>query len=207
MDKQRDFRVGFGNDDHAIVLRTKANEHNEVFRKMKAGEVTEQEAKTILKVDKVKEIPIKPIIISGVRVDLEEKYTVKANSDGDVVYHAVMNAILLGTGNRDIGYHFPDTGTSEWTNVDSAKMVAIVMSKIKEHGWSVNNATVMVTAGAPRLKSYIEEMRTNLAKVLEIDLQTNQSRIGIGATTGEDLSQVARKEGIHADAVVSLFRE
>lgn len=177
LQKAYEIRVGFGNDGHRI-------------------EDPEEAAQDGRKA--------KPIVLAGRLVS--DGFSVVANSDGDVVYHAVMNAILLAAGKRDIGYYFPDTKGAGWTDAKSGDMIKVVMGIIEQDGWTVNNATVSITAGAPKLKGHIDVMRSNLARALGIDLEADPSRIGIGATTGENLSQAARKEGIHADAIVTLLR-
>ncbi len=169
---ENEIRIGFGNDDHRI---------------WPAGSSTGNSKKA------------KPIVLGGKLVSRD--YGVDANSDGDVVYHAIINAIFLAAGKADIGSHFPDADPS-WSDRSSGEMLKIAMDEVGKDGWSVNNVAVMITAGEPKLKGHINDIKANIAAALGIE----QNAVGIGATTGENLSQVSRKEGIHADAVVTLKR-
>ncbi len=175
--KNQQMSVGYGNDDHRIETPEKVTAESR---------------------------QIKPVKLAGVIVSTE--YSIDANSDGDLVYHTVMNGLLGASGKRDIGYHFPDAKDAGYTNANSADLMGQVMGWVKADGWRVNNVVVAITAGKPRLKNYIEEMRTNLANALEIDLKTDPWRVAIHATTGEKLSEVAKGNGIHADATVFLLR-
>ncbi|MGD0729083.1 MAG: 2-C-methyl-D-erythritol 2,4-cyclodiphosphate synthase [Candidatus Micrarchaeaceae archaeon] len=170
------YRVGTGIDDHRI-------------------ETPEDAIKN--------ERKVKPVILSGKLIT--NSYSIDANSDGDVVYHAVMNALLQADGKRDIGYYFPDKKGGEWTDKNSDVMVRMVMDMIKQDGYRVNNAGVMITCNKIiRLNAHIEDMRVNLADLLEV---RDLSCIAIGATSGENLTEVARGKGISALSTAMLIRE
>ena len=141
----------------------------------------------------------KPLVLAGKVVSSE--YSPIAHSDGDVVYHAIANALFLAIGERDIGYHFPENEDT-YKNTSSIDFVERAMLLTKNAGYSVNNVTVMITALRPRIGPHVEEMRDNIAKILRIDKQS----VGVGATTGEGLSDAGRGKGINAIANVSLTR-
>lgn len=139
----------------------------------------------------------KPLILAGVIVSRE--YTPVAHSDGDVVYHALANALLLAIGERDIGFHFPDTDP-DYEGIEGGRLLGFVMEKVKKSGYKVNNATIMITAGKPRLSKHIDRMRENTAALLSV----GTGSVGIGATTGEGLSEHGKGNGINVVANVSL---
>ncbi len=140
---------------------------------------------------------LKPLILAGEIISTH--FTPIAHSDGDVVYHAIMNAIFLALGERDIGVHFPDTD-KRYLGLRSIKMLAQVVDMMKERGYLVNNVSVMITAGEPKINPHIVKMRRNVAEALSID----ERYVGIGATTGEKLTAHGRGEGINAISTVLL---
>ncbi len=139
----------------------------------------------------------KPVVLAGVIVSME--YSPAAHSDGDVVYHAIANALLLAVGERDIGYHFPDTNPA-YRDMPGGKILAHALGIVRERGYRANNVTVMVTALRPRIGPYVAEMKRNIADALGI----GQDCVGVGATTGEGLSAHGRGEGINVVAQISL---
>jgi 2-C-methyl-D-erythritol 2,4-cyclodiphosphate synthase len=139
----------------------------------------------------------KPLILAGKIVST--KYTPIAHSDGDVVYHALTNSMLLAIGSRDIGQHFPDT-KPQWANANSADLLKEAFKLVGKKGYEVNNATIMITAGKPRLADHVDDMRRNIAGIIKID----PILIGIGVTTGENLSDHAKGKGINAIAQIML---
>lgn len=141
----------------------------------------------------------KPLKLAGEIVSTE--YSPVAHSDGDVVCHAVSNAIFLAIGERDIGHHFPDTEEA-YAGIAGDAMVSHAVKLAARAGYRVNNATAMITAGRPRIAPHIPEMRRNMARMLGVGVE----RVGIGATTGEDLSAHGRGKGINVVAQVSLER-
>jgi len=114
-----------------------------------------------------------------------------AHSDGDVLVHAVMDALLSAAGLRDIGYYFPDTD-EKWKNADSVEMLKTVVGILKEKGYGVRNISISVQAEKPRLAKYIEEMRNRLAEVVH----TDPTAVGITAGTNEGLGYVGEGKGI-----------
>lgn len=139
----------------------------------------------------------KPVKLAGVVVS--EEYTPVAHSDGDVAYHAIANALLLAIGERDIGFHFPDTDPG-YEGIEGDRLLGSVMERVRKAGYRVNNATIMITAGRPRLGPHIDAMRDNAARALGVEAGS----VGIGATTGEGLSEQGKGNGINAIASVSL---
>ncbi len=142
----------------------------------------------------------KPLILGNTIVSKE--FSPVAHSDGDVVAHAISNALFLAVGERDVGYHFPDTDPN-YAGIEGSKLLRYAMNKVDSAGYRVNNITVMITAGRPRLSPYIEKMKTRIAKTLSI----KASQVGIGATTGEGLTEHGRGKGINAVAMVSLRKK
>ncbi|MGH8149830.1 MAG: 2-C-methyl-D-erythritol 2,4-cyclodiphosphate synthase [Steroidobacteraceae bacterium] len=124
---------------------------------------------------------------------------VLAHSDGDVVLHALCDALLGAAGLGDIGEHFRDDD-ARWQGAASSGFVRAVLAMLGERGLAVVNADVTVIAEAPRLAAHRDAMREALARLLEVDL----SRVNVKATTTEGLGFLGRREGIAAEAVVLL---
>lgn len=122
-----------------------------------------------------------------------------AHSDGDVLIHALCDAMLGAAKLGDIGRHFPDT-SSEFKNIDSKLLLTRTNSLIAAKGYQVGNLDVTVAAQKPKLKPYIPEMEETLARILEIDADA----VSIKATTTEELGFEGREEGISVHAVVLL---
>ncbi len=139
------------------------------------------------------------IVLGGVRIP--HPHTFAAHSDGDVLIHALCDALLGAAALGDIGRHFPDT-SAEFENIDSRILLRHVVSLLQQQGYTLGNADMTIIAQAPKLAPYIEEMVSHLAA----DLQVEISRINIKATTTEKLGFTGRKEGIAAHAVVLLNR-
>lgn len=121
----------------------------------------------------------------------------KAHSDGDVVIHALCDALLGALALGDIGHHFPDTDPA-FKGIDSRILLRRVMEELSTRGWAVVNADMTVLAQAPRLAPHVETMRERLAA----DMGVGMDRVNIKATTTEGLGAVGRKEGIVAHATV-----
>jgi 2-C-methyl-D-erythritol 2,4-cyclodiphosphate synthase len=121
------------------------------------------------------------------------------HSDADVVCHALSNALLGAIGEGDIGRHFPDSD-QRYKGMSSIELLRMVMNLVKAHGFRVGNADLTILAERPKLGPYREEMRKNLAAVLEVD----PTDVNIKATTGEKMGFVGREEGMMAEAVVLL---
>jgi len=141
--------------------------------------------------------PERDLILGGVKIDYE--LGMLAHSDGDVVIHALIDALLGAAGLGDIGAHFPDT-SADFKNIDSRLLLRDVMNKLKTDGYSVGNADITIIAQAPKMMPHLPQMKQLLAADLEVD----ESRLNIKATTTEGLGFAGRKEGIATHAVVLL---
>jgi 2-C-methyl-D-erythritol 2,4-cyclodiphosphate synthase len=135
-------------------------------------------------------------------VDVRSAHPLLAHSDGDVVLHALSDALLGAIAAGDIGEHFPDT-SSDWKDADSRALLRLVFKQIREQGYQLANADITIAAQAPRLKDYKQLMKQTIAE----DLNADPSQINVKATTTEKLGFVGRKEGIAVDAVCLLFKE
>lgn len=137
------------------------------------------------------------LILGGVEIPWEKGLL--GHSDADVVCHALSNALLGAISEGDIGRHFPDSD-QRYKGVSSIELLRVVMNLVKERGYRVGNADLTILAERPKLGPYREEMRKNLAAVLEVD----PIGVNIKATTGEKMGFVGREEGMMAEAVVLL---
>ena len=137
------------------------------------------------------------IVLGGVRIPSESGLI--AHSDGDVLCHAVMDALLSAAGLPDIGHHFPDTDP-QYEGADSLALLAKVCDLIAAEGFAAGNLSVSVMAEKPKLAPYIPQMKQNLADVLGISPQC----VGISAGTNEKLGYIGRGEGITVIANVLL---
>ncbi|MCT4566540.1 MAG: 2-C-methyl-D-erythritol 2,4-cyclodiphosphate synthase [Maledivibacter sp.] len=137
------------------------------------------------------------LIIGG--VDIPYDKGLLGHSDADVLLHAIKDAILGAVALGDIGKHFPDTD-ERYKGASSIELLIEVNNKLMDKGYRVNNIDSVVIAQKPKMASYIEQMRLNIAKALDIDLD----RINVKATTTEQLGFTGRGEGIAAQSVVSV---
>ncbi len=125
-----------------------------------------------------------------------------AHSDGDVVLHAVCDAMLGALSLGDIGTHFPDT-SGEYKDIDSKILLKETKALVEKKGYIIVNIDSTISAQQPKLKPYIGEMKTTMAKVLNIDSE----QISVKATTTEHMGFEGREEGISARAVVLLHKK
>ena len=122
-----------------------------------------------------------------------------AHSDGDVLLHAICDALLGAAKLRDIGYHFPDT-SSEFKNIDSKILLTETYRLVTGKGFRLVNLDATISAQRPKLKDYIPEMEATIARVMKIDAEA----VNIKATTTEKLGFEGREEGISVQAVVLI---
>jgi 2-C-methyl-D-erythritol 2,4-cyclodiphosphate synthase len=122
-----------------------------------------------------------------------------AHSDGDVLIHAVCDALLGAIGQGDIGQHFPDTDAAN-SGIDSRLLLCHVMKLVHEAGWVLGNLDATLIAQAPRMAPHIAQMVENLVS----DLCATAAQVNVKATTTEKLGFTGREEGIAAHAVVLL---
>lgn len=139
------------------------------------------------------------VMLGGVR--LPHARGLDAHSDGDVVIHALCDAILGALALGDIGRHFPPTD-ERWRDADSRQFLRHCRVLADERGWRVGNADVTVVCEQPRLAPYVEQIRTSLATELGIA----RDSVSVKATTTEGLGFTGRAEGIAAHAVCLLGR-
>lgn len=137
------------------------------------------------------------IILGGVKIPY--RMSLKAHSDGDVIIHALVDALLGACALGDIGLYYPDTD-ERWKNKESRLFLQATVKMLEEKNWSINNVDITVIAEAPKLKDYFAEMRFNLMQDMKIDL----TQINIKATTTERLGFVGRQEGIAATAIALI---
>ncbi|MCL4167128.1 UNVERIFIED_CONTAM: hypothetical protein GTU68_048273 [Idotea baltica] len=140
----------------------------------------------------------RPLVLGGVTVP--HSHGLEAHSDGDVLIHAICDALLGAAGLWDIGHHFPDTD-ADFKNIDSRELLRRVVQDIYQTGWKVSNIDSTVIAQAPKLACFIPDMRALLAA----DCAVTASAINVKATTTESLGFTGRKEGIAAHAVALLM--
>ncbi len=140
-----------------------------------------------------------PITLGGVKIDYSQGLI--AHSDGDVVLHAVADALLGAMALGDIGHHFPDTDAA-FKGIDSRILLRKVFSDVQALGFSLGNLDITILAQAPKMAPHIAAMR----QVLAADLQAELMQVNIKATTTEKLGFVGRKEGIAVEAVVLLVK-
>lgn len=141
----------------------------------------------------------RPLVLGGVTIPHDQGLA--AHSDGDVLIHALCDALLGAAGLGDIGRHFPDN-SRDYENIDSRILLRKVTALLRERNWVVANADITVIAQRPKLASFIAAMRAHLAA----DLQAEEGLINIKATTTEGMGFTGRGEGIAAHAV-ALLRE
>ena len=122
-----------------------------------------------------------------------------AHSDGDVLIHAICDAILGAMALGDIGKHFPDNDPA-FKNIDSAELLKSVMQSANQKGYVVGNLDCTVIAQAPRLGAHISAMQTKLAGLLNVEVDA----VNVKATTTENMGYTGRGEGISAHAVVLM---
>ncbi len=141
----------------------------------------------------------RPLLLCGVTVPYETGLI--AHSDGDVVLHAISDAILGAMALGDIGKHFPDTDAA-YKGADSRVLLRHCYALVQAKGYELGNLDVTIIAQAPKMAPHIEAMR----QVLAVDLNADIGDINVKATTTEKLGFTGRKEGIAVEAVVLLQR-
>ncbi|MGZ8190703.1 MAG: 2-C-methyl-D-erythritol 2,4-cyclodiphosphate synthase [Methylococcaceae bacterium] len=137
------------------------------------------------------------IILGGVKIAYEQG--LEAHSDGDVVLHALSDALLGAAALGDIGKHFPDT-EPEFKGADSRVLLSHVYRIVQEKGYSLVNADMTIIAQAPKMAPHIAAMCANIADDLQVDIDC----INVKATTTEKLGFEGRKEGIAVQAIVLI---
>lgn len=139
------------------------------------------------------------ITLGGVRI--AHRFGLLAHSDGDVLLHALSDALLGAAALGDIGKHFPDTDP-RFKGADSRVLLRHVLEQVKAKGWTVGNVDTTIIAQAPKMAPHIERMR----ELIAADLQVALDQVNVKATTTEKLGFVGREEGIAVHAVALLVR-
>ena len=137
------------------------------------------------------------IILGGVKIDYEQG--LEAHSDGDVVLHALCDALLGAAALGDIGKHFPDTDP-EFKGADSRVLLRHVYRIVQDLGYRLVNADITIIAQAPKMAPHVSAMRQIIAEDLNVDIDC----INVKATTTEKLGFEGRKEGIAVQAIVLI---
>lgn len=139
------------------------------------------------------------ITLGGVQIAHHQGFV--AHSDGDVLLHALTDALLGAAALGDIGQHFPDTDPA-YQGADSRQLLREVVVLLEQAGWRVGNVDTTVLAQAPKMAPHITAMRDNIAA----DLKVTRDQVNVKATTTESLGFVGREEGIAAHAVALLVK-
>ena len=138
------------------------------------------------------------ITLGGVRIP--HKFGLVAHSDGDVLLHALSDALLGAAALGDIGRHFPDNDP-QFKGADSRVLLRHVLTLVQAKGWQVGNVDATIVAQAPKMAPHIEAMRASIAADLQVDLD----QVNVKATTTEKLGFTGREEGIAVHAVALLL--
>lgn len=138
-----------------------------------------------------------PLILGGITI--ESELVAEGHSDADALTHAITDAILGALALGDIGTHFPNSD-ERWHNAESFTFLRFAVDLMKERGYEIANIDSTVSLETPKLRTYIDQMRSSLAIALEVELNC----ISVKAKTGEGVDAVGEKRAIRADAVVLL---
>ena len=139
------------------------------------------------------------LIIGG--VNIPHKMGLLGHSDADVLLHAISDSLLGALALGDIGKHFPDTDEA-YKGADSLVLLACVYELVKAKGYEIGNIDATILAQAPKLAPYIPQMRLNIARALETEID----RVNIKATTEEKLGFTGEEKGIAAHAVCLVYK-
>lgn len=140
------------------------------------------------------------LYLGGVKVP--HYYAVEAHSDGDVVLHALCDALLGAAGLGDIGEHFPPTD-AQYENMDSREFLKIIKQLLEKDHWKISNVDITLIAQMPRIKPYKLDIKNNIAH----DLAINLDQVNIKGTTTEKMGYLGREEGIAAYAVALIIKD
>ena len=138
------------------------------------------------------------IILGGVKIPYHHGFI--AHSDGDVLIHALCDALLGSISAGDIGQHFPDTDT-KYKDINSAILLEETSQLLQQDNYSIANIDASIIAQTPKMSPYIQAMRENLAEVLKLSI----SQINVKATTTEKLGFIGREEGVAVHCVVMVY--
>lgn len=137
------------------------------------------------------------LILGGVEIPYEKGLL--GHSDGDVLLHAVCDAMLGAAGMRDIGHHFPDTDP-QYKGISSLVLLEKVYDMLDQKNFRVNNLDAVIVAERPKLSAYLDQMKSSIVKILKIELD----QVSIKATTAEELGPIGQGQGMAAYAIISI---
>lgn len=137
--------------------------------------------------------------LGGIKIEHEKGCI--AHSDGDVLIHAICDALLGATGMGDIGQHFPDT-CPVYKGIDSKLLLQKTKKLIEDKGYAISNVDSVICLQRPKIRPYIDEMRRCLADILELEPED----VSVKATTTEELGFEGREEGVSAYVTVLVYK-
>ena len=140
------------------------------------------------------------LVLAGLVIPFEKGE--KAHSDGDVVYHALAESILGALALGDLGKFFPDND-DKYLDYDSSLIVKEVVRMMDEKGYKINNVDISITLEAPKLRNRIDEMRNNIAKLLNTDIKN----VSVKAGTHEKIGPLGQGEAVKAESIVMLIEK
>ena len=140
------------------------------------------------------------LILAGVAIPFDKGE--KAHSDGDVVYHALGESILGALALGDLGTFFPDND-DKYKDMDSSLIIKEIKKMMDEQNYKVNNVDISITLESPKLKPYILEMRKNIARLLDIEL----NQVSIKAGTNEKLDEIGKGNAVKAESIILLIEK
>ncbi|MEP7074294.1 MAG: 2-C-methyl-D-erythritol 2,4-cyclodiphosphate synthase [Acidobacteriota bacterium] len=141
----------------------------------------------------------RPLVIGG--VEIPSHVGPDGHSDADVLLHAITDALLGALALGDVGTHFPNTD-ERWLNAESSVFLRYTLGLLRSHGYAIANIDSTVSLEKIKLRTYIDEMRGNIAQALEIDVD----QVSVKAKTSEEVDAVGEGRAVRAEAVVLLNR-
>ena len=139
------------------------------------------------------------IMLGGVKINSD--YSIVAHSDGDILLHALSDAIYGSLAKGDIGTHFPSNNQNQ--NISSLKIIQHACSLLKDSNYQINNTDITILLEKPFLQTFIDQMRQNLAKILSID----KSKISIKSSTSQKIGLVGENKAIICYATILISNE
>ena len=138
----------------------------------------------------------KKLMLGGIRIENEAGF--EANSDGDVILHALFNALSTAIGEKSLGFYADKMCEDDIT--DSKKYVEFILNKVKERNYKISNVAIMLEGKKPEIDEHIEKIKKSLSRLLKI----KEENIGIAATSGEELTEFGKGNGMQCFAAISL---
>ncbi len=142
----------------------------------------------------------KKFVLGGIEVP--GQMPLDSHSDGDVILHALFNALSSAIGEKSIGQFFPDTDP-KWKGVDSSVFIKEILSRIQKKGFAIENVVVSLECKAPKIAPIEAKIKEKVAKLLGIHIDC----VALHATSGEELTPFGKGEGIYGQAVILLYKK